>query len=154
MSELILAVGAAGKFAGYVVPALVARGATVRGLAHEAKVLASIRGEGAADALVVDLTDRRSIAVTLDGVESVFYVAPAFLANATGRRPLVMAAVTTSGSPFDIGEDTARRRMERAGVWLTSTNTMFTELVGDWSTPAAEQMMPVLFASAPIFAVD
>ncbi len=97
---------------------------------------------------------------------------------ATGRRQLVMAAVTTdiclvfpaisaveegfevqavldaSGSPFDIGEDTARRRMERAGVWLTSTNTMITELVGDWSTPAGEQMMPVLFASAPMFAVD
>ena len=97
---------------------------------------------------------------------------------ATGRRQLVMAAVTTdiclvfpaisaveeglevqavldaSGSPFAIGEETARRRMERAGVWLTSTNTMITELVGDWSTPAGEQMMPVLFASAPMFAVD
>ena len=44
--------------------------------------------------------------------------------------------------------------MERAGVWLTSTNTMITELVGDWSTPAGEKMMPVLFASAPMFAVD
>ena len=95
-----------------------------------------------------------------------------------GCRQLVMAAVTTdiclvfpaisaveegfevqavldaSGSPFDIGEEVARRRMERAGVWLTSTNTMITELVGDWSTPAGEQMMPILFASAPMFPVE
>ena len=52
MSGLILAVGAAGKFAGYVVPALVARGATVRGLVHEAKAVASIRDEGAADVVI------------------------------------------------------------------------------------------------------
>ena len=61
----------------------------------------------------------------------------------TGRRQLIMAAVTTdiclvfpaisaveagfevqavldaSGSSFEIGEETSRRRMERAGVWLT-----------------------------------
>lgn len=96
----------------------------------------------------------------------------------TGRRQLIMAAVTTdiclvfpaisaveegyevqavldaSGSPFEIGEEVARRRMERAGVWLTSTNTMITELIGDWSTPAGHELMPVLFASAPIYPVE
>ncbi len=81
MSGLVLAVGAAGKFAGYVVPALVARGATVRGLVHEAKAVASVRDEGAEDAVVGDLRDQRSIAAALDGAESVFYVAPAFLPN-------------------------------------------------------------------------
>ena len=81
MSGLVLAVGAAGKFAGYVVPALVARGATVRGLVHEAKAVASVRDEGAVDAVVGDLRDQRSIAAALDGAESVFYVAPAFLPN-------------------------------------------------------------------------
>ena len=79
VSGLILAVGAAGKFAGHVVPALVARGATVRGLVHEAKAVASIRDEGTADVAIGDLRDRRSIAAALEGVESVFYVAPAFL---------------------------------------------------------------------------
>ncbi|MBV9512293.1 MAG: NmrA family NAD(P)-binding protein [Caulobacteraceae bacterium] len=73
--------GAGGKFAGYVVPALVARGATVRGLVHEAKAVAWIREEGAAEVLVGDLRDHRSIAAALDGVGSVFYVAPAFLPN-------------------------------------------------------------------------
>ena len=79
MSGLVLAVGAAGKFAGYVVPALVARGATVRGLVREAKAVASVRDEGAVDGAVVDLRDQRAVAAALEGVESVFYVAPAFL---------------------------------------------------------------------------
>ena len=40
-----------------------------------------------------------------------------------------------SGSSFAIGEETSRRQMERAGVWLTSVNTMVAELVGNWATP-------------------
>jgi nicotinamidase-related amidase len=96
----------------------------------------------------------------------------------TGRKQLVMAAVTTdiclvfpaisaveegfevqavmdaSGSPFDISEDVARRRMERAGVWLTATNTMIAELVQDWSTPAGQELVQLLFASAPMQPVD
>ena len=46
MSGLVLAVGAAGKFAGHIVPALVARSATVRGFVHDAKALASIVKKG------------------------------------------------------------------------------------------------------------
>jgi nicotinamidase-related amidase len=96
----------------------------------------------------------------------------------TGRKQLVMAAVTTdiclvfpaisaveegfevqavmdaSGSPFDISEDVARRRMERAGVWLTATNTMIAELVQDWSTPAGMELVQLLVASAPMQLVD
>jgi nicotinamidase-related amidase len=96
----------------------------------------------------------------------------------TGRKQLVMAAVTTdiclvfpaisaveegfevqavmdaSGSPFDISEDVARRRMERAGVWLTATNTMIAELVRDWSTPAGQELVQLLFASAPMQPAD
>jgi len=98
--------------------------------------------------------------------------------QATGRRQLIMGAVTTdiclvfpaisavedgyevqavldaSGSPFEIGENVARRRMERAGVWLTSTNTMIAELVRDWSTPEGTQLIPLLLASAPMQPVD
>jgi nicotinamidase-related amidase len=96
----------------------------------------------------------------------------------TGRKQLVMAAVTTdislvfpaisaveegfevqavmdaSGSPFDISEEVARRRMERAGVWLTATNTMIAELVQDWSTPAGQELVQLLFASAPMQPAD
>ena len=98
--------------------------------------------------------------------------------QATGRRQLIMGAVTTdiclvfpaisavedgyevqavldaSGSPFEIGEDTSRRRMERAGVWLTSANTMVAELVQDRRTPQGTKIMPLLQASAPMQPVD
>ncbi len=98
--------------------------------------------------------------------------------ESTGRRQLIMGAVTTdiclvfpaisavedgyevqavldaSGSPFEIGEETSRRRMERAGVWLTSTNTMVAELVQDWSTPQGMQLVQLLQASTPMQAVD
>jgi nicotinamidase-related amidase len=96
----------------------------------------------------------------------------------TRRRQLIMAAVTTdiclvfpaisaveaghevqavldaSGSSFDIGEATSRRRMERSGVWLTSTNTMVAELVGNWATPQGMQLVPLLAADPPMLPVD
>ena len=97
MPGLTLAVGAAGKFAGHVVPALVARGATVRGFVHDAKALAPIRDEGAADAVVGDLRDQRSTAAALEGVESVFYVAPAFLPNEAQVGVSFVAAAIKAG---------------------------------------------------------
>jgi nicotinamidase-related amidase len=96
----------------------------------------------------------------------------------TGRRQLIMAAVTTdiclvfpavsaveagfevqavldaSGSSFDIGEETSRRRMERAGVWLTSTNTMVAELVHNWATPQGMKLVPLIAANPPMLPVD
>jgi nicotinamidase-related amidase len=95
----------------------------------------------------------------------------------TGRKQLIIAAVTTdiclvfptisaveagfqvqavldaSGSSFAIGEETSRRRMERAGVWLTSTNTMIAELVGNWATPQGMALIPLLAADPPMLAV-
>ena len=95
----------------------------------------------------------------------------------TGRKQLIVAAVTTdiclvfptisaveagyevqavldaSGSSFAIGEETSRRRMERAGVWLTSTNTMVAELVGNWATPQGMALVPLISADPPMLAV-
>ncbi len=89
--------------------------------------------------------------------------------EATGRRNLIMAGVTTdvclifpaisavrngynvqavldaSGSPYELSEYTSRNRMERAGVVLTATNTMIAELVQDWSTPEGEKLKEILF---------
>jgi nicotinamidase-related amidase len=96
---------------------------------------------------------------------------PAFKSavEATGRRNLIMAGVTTdvclvfpavdavgegyrvqavmdaSGSPFDLSEEMARRRMETAGVVLTATNTAIAELAQDWSTPHGQQLIQLLF---------
>ena len=91
----------------------------------------------------------------------------------TGRKKLIMAAVTTdiclifpaisavqegfkvlavldaSGSSFDVQEELARRRMATAGVMLTTTNTAIAELVQDWSTPQGSQLIQLLMASVP-----
>jgi len=93
--------------------------------------------------------------------------------RATGRKKLIMAAVTTdiclifpaisavqegfevlavldaSGSSFDVQEELARRRMAAAGVMLTTTNTAVAELVQDWSTPQGSQLIHLLMASVP-----
>lgn len=98
--------------------------------------------------------------------------------KATGRRQLIMAAVTTDiclvfpaisaveagyevqavmdacGTDTQIGEETSRRRMERAGVWLTSTNTMVAELVQDWSTPQGMPLVQAMTAVAPMVPVE
>ena len=105
---------------------------------------------------------------------------PAFVraVEATGRRQLIMAAVTTDiclvfpaisaveagfevlavmdacGTDTEIGEEMARRRMERAGVWLTSTNTMVAELVQDWSTPQGGPLVMAMTAISPMLPVE
>ena len=88
---------------------------------------------------------------------------------ATGRKNLIMAGVTTdvclifpaidaavegfnvqavmdaSGSPSDLSEEFARQRMHDAGVVLTATNTLMAEIAQDWSTPASQQLITLLF---------
>jgi len=93
--------------------------------------------------------------------------------RATGRKKIIMAAVTTdiclifpsisavqegfavlavldaSGSSYEVQENLARRRMERAGVVLTTTNTAIAELVQDWSTPQGSELIQLLIATVP-----
>jgi nicotinamidase-related amidase len=93
--------------------------------------------------------------------------------RATGRKKLIMAAVTTdiclifpsisavqvgfavlavldaSGSSYEVQENLARRRMEHAGVVLTTTNTAIAELVQDWSTPQGSELIQLLIATVP-----
>lgn len=85
--------------------------------------------------------------------------------RATGRKKLIIAGVTNDvctvfpaltlvgqgyevqviadagGSPGKVGDDMALRRMERAGVTLSSTNQVIAELVGSWSTPAGMEIV-------------
>lgn len=87
----------------------------------------------------------------------------------TGRRNLVMGGVTTdvclvfpamsavadgfavqavmdiSGSPFELSEEMARRRMQAGGVVLTATNTIIAELARDWSSPHGGKLIDLLF---------
>lgn len=78
MSPKILAVGAAGKFARLIVPELVKRGATVRGLTKDAEHAEAVRNNGAAEVAVGDLGDVDSLRAALEGIDRVFYIAPVF----------------------------------------------------------------------------
>ena len=86
----------------------------------------------------------------------------------TGKRNFVMAGVTTDvcmvspaisaleegfnikvvcdacGSSSPIAEEISWRRMERAGVHLTSTNAIVAELVKNWASPAGAVAFPLL----------
>src|SRR4029077_3915672 len=61
----------------------------------------------------------------------------------------VQAVMDASGSSFEIQEDMARRRMEQAGVVLTTTNTMIAELVQNWASPAGSQLVQLLVTTPP-----
>jgi uncharacterized protein YbjT (DUF2867 family) len=78
-TSTILAVGAAGKFAGLVVPALAERGVRVRGLVRDATQGEAVRKLGATEIAIGDLRDVASLDAALKGVDAVFYIAPAFL---------------------------------------------------------------------------
>jgi uncharacterized protein YbjT (DUF2867 family) len=77
-TPLVLAVGAAGQFAGLVVPALAERGARVRGFIQDAAQGDAVRNHGAEEIAIGDLRDRPSLDAALRGVDAVFYIAPAF----------------------------------------------------------------------------
>jgi nicotinamidase-related amidase len=86
----------------------------------------------------------------------------------TGKKNFVMAGVTTDvcmvapaisaleegfnvkvvcdacGSTNQIAEEMSWRRMERAGVGLTSTNAVVAELVKNWASPAGAIAFPLL----------
>ena len=79
--SIVLAVGAAGKFAGLVVPALAKRGVKVRGLVKDATQGDEVLKHGATEIAIGDLRDRASLDAALRGVDGVFYIAPAFLPN-------------------------------------------------------------------------
>lgn len=99
------------------------------------------------------------------------WTAPAFqqAIEATGRRNLIMAGVTTdvclifpsidaaeagfgvqavmdaSGSPFEFSEDFSQRRMIDAGVVLTAANTLISELAQNWATAEGQELVQMLF---------
>ncbi len=89
----VLAVGAAGRFAGLVVPALTSRGISVRGLVRDDKQGERARRNGAAEIAIGDLRDRPSLDAALQGVSAAFYIAPVYQKDqAEMGLPLVEAA--------------------------------------------------------------
>ena len=41
-------------------------------------------------------------------------------------------------------DDIALRRMEKAGITLTSTNQVIAELVGNWATPEGNELVGII----------
>jgi uncharacterized protein YbjT (DUF2867 family) len=77
----ILATGADGKTAGLVIPELAKRGAHIRGLLRKPNNTDAVRQSGAAEIAIGDLNDTASLEAALQGMDSVFYLAPAFLVD-------------------------------------------------------------------------
>ena len=89
--------------------------------------------------------------------------------EATGRKKLIMAGLTNDvcivypaisatedgydvqvvvdagGSPTQLADDIAVRRMERSGVTITSTNQVMAELATDWSDDRGQKILGIMY---------
>ncbi len=88
----ILAVGAAGPFAGLVVPELAKRGARVRALIRDTKQTDAVRKNGATEVAIGDLSDR-----ACKGADAVFYLAPLSIPNEAEVGKSLVAAAQNAG---------------------------------------------------------
>jgi hypothetical protein len=59
---------------------------------------------------------------------------------------IVKVVCDACGSTNQIAEEMSWRRMEKAGVGLTSTNAIVAELVKNWASPAGAVAFPLLTA--------
>jgi uncharacterized protein YbjT (DUF2867 family) len=89
----VLAVGAAGPSASLVIPELLKRNVSVRGFLHKVEDEAIAEGLGVVDHVIGELSDPLAVARALEGMDAVFYIAPAILENeAEVGRQFVAAA--------------------------------------------------------------
>jgi uncharacterized protein YbjT (DUF2867 family) len=93
----VLVVGATGRVAALVVPALVRRGATVRALVRSESGRRQAIGNGAAEAVVADLRDPPSLRRAAVGADGVFHIGPAFQADETQMGCNLVAAAQQAG---------------------------------------------------------
>ena len=70
-------------------------------------------------------------------------VAPAISAVKDGYNVLVV--VDACGSPTKIADDIALQRMEKAGVELTTTNALISEIAHDWASPNGHVLMGIMY---------
>ena len=88
----VLVIGATGKFAGLVVPALRRQGASVRALVRDERRAAIATAVGATETVFGDLRDRQSLIRAADGMDGVFYIGPAFATDETAMGLAVVDA--------------------------------------------------------------
>ncbi|AWQ09235.1 NmrA/HSCARG family protein [Bordetella bronchiseptica] len=95
--SVVLVVGAAGKFAGLVVPALRRRDVAVRALVRDEARAAAARALGATEIAIGDLRDAASLAEATRGVDGVFHIGPAFAADEAAMGVALVEAAQRSG---------------------------------------------------------
>lgn len=97
--------------------------------------------EDPAFAAAVKATGRRNLVIA--GVTNdVCTVFPALTTLAQGYRVQVVA--DAGGSMSKQADDVALRRMELAGVTITSTNMILTELARNWASNEGEALLPIV----------
>ncbi|MDX8512928.1 NmrA/HSCARG family protein [Mesorhizobium captivum] len=93
----VLVVGAAGRFAGLVVPELVRRNANVRALVRDRANAEKARQFGASEVATGDLRDRRSLESALEGIDGVFHIGPAFAPDEAAMGIAMVEAAAQAG---------------------------------------------------------
>ena len=56
----------------------------------------------------------------------------------------VQVVADAGGSPGKLADETALRRMEKAGATITSTNQLIAELAQDWSSEDGQKLLQVV----------
>ena len=65
--------------------------------------------------------------------------------SAVGAGFNVQVVVDAGGSPSQLADETALRRMENEGVVLTGTNQVMSELAQDWSTENGGKILNIMY---------
>jgi uncharacterized protein YbjT (DUF2867 family) len=95
--DTVLVVGAAGQFAGLVVPALAKRGVKIRAFIRNPEETDAVLQAGAAGVAIGDLREFSSVQRAMNGVSSAFYLAPAFLQQEAEVGQSFVAAAREAG---------------------------------------------------------
>jgi uncharacterized protein YbjT (DUF2867 family) len=93
----VLAIGAAGPFASLVIPELAKRGAEIRGFIRKEDQRAKVIANGASEIAIGDLRETASVEAALQGMEVLFYIAPAFVADEASIGKQVVEAAFKAG---------------------------------------------------------
>jgi len=93
----VLAVGAAGPSASLVIPELLKRHASVRAFVHKPEGEPTVQKHGVTDIVAGELSDTTTVAKALNGIEAVFYIAPAALENEAEVGKQFVAAAKGAG---------------------------------------------------------
>jgi uncharacterized protein YbjT (DUF2867 family) len=93
----VLVVGATGKFAGYVLPALLSRGVKVRALVRNKQSEQIARERGADETAIADLEDARGVISAAVGADGVFHIGPAFAPREAEMGKIMVEAARAAG---------------------------------------------------------